>query len=185
MEGFWLVSYIFLWVITLLLVVTVLTHSRMLGLLHYRFGPANAKQLADGPELGTELDKLEAIYPSNENWNITFPQEKDLILIFISPQCSTCNELLPHVKDFSRNKNPYRVILISTLDDLAMNRAYVGFQKLENFEFVISEKLATNLNIEGTPYALYINQEGKVLAKGLVNNYENLIGLTKTAENLR
>ena len=42
MEGVWLISYIALWALTLLLCVVVLAHSRLLGLLHHRFGPAHA-----------------------------------------------------------------------------------------------------------------------------------------------
>ena len=185
MEIGWLVSYIILWLVTILLVVVVLAHSRMLGLLHYRFGPANAKQLADGPEIGKQFTKLSGIYPNQEKWNVKFPFDNDLVIVFVSPQCTTCNELLPHIKDFSHKQSSIKTVLVSTIDDLGMNRAYISYRGLEKLEYVISEKMGIDLNIEGVPYALYINQAGVLSAKGLVNNYENLLGLTKSAENFK
>lgn len=183
MEGGWLISYIVLWAVTLLLVIVVLTHSRMLGLLHYRFGPANAKPLADGPDIGESLKRLTGIQPNREEWSLKFPTSGDLILIFISPQCSTCNEVLPHIRDFSQNRKDLRTVLVSTIDDIGMNKAYVNYRGLEKLEYIINEALSDDLNIQGVPYALYVDQSGTVRSKGLVNNYENLIGLTKSAQN--
>jgi methylamine dehydrogenase accessory protein MauD len=180
MEGVWLVSYIILWVITLLLVVVVLAHSRLLGLLHYRVGPAAARPLADGPTIGTQLQQISGLSVNGEPWTMNFPSKSDLVLVFVSPQCSTCNETLPHIEDFSRNQDSTQIVLMSTIDDIGMNRAYVSYRNLEKLNFVINEKLSNDLNIEAVPYALYLNTEGKVIAKGVVNNYENLIGLKQS-----
>ncbi len=182
MEGGWLISYIVLWVMTLLLVIVVLAHSRLLGLLNYRVGPANAKSLADGPEIGEKLTKLTGIYPNQAKWDVKFPISMDLVLVFVSPQCSTCNEVLPHIKDFFERQKTIKTILISIIDDIRMNQAYIAYRDLEKMEYVMSEKMGDDLKIEGVPYALYVNQEGVVSAKGLVNNYENLVGLTNSAE---
>ncbi|MGI8638680.1 MAG: hypothetical protein ACR2MG_01825 [Pyrinomonadaceae bacterium] len=183
MEGGWLISYIVLWAITLLLVIVVLAHSRLLGLLHYRFGPAAARPLADGPDIGTKLKEISGINVNSEKWAMSFPADSELVLVFVSPQCSTCNALLPHISDFSRAESSIKVVLMSTIDDVGMNRAYVGYRNLEKMTYIFNEKLSEELNIEATPYALYINKKGEVAAKGLVNNYENLNGLKKAAEN--
>jgi hypothetical protein len=70
---------------------------------------------------------------------------------------------------------------MSTINDIGMNRAYVRYRNLEKLNFIINEDLADKLNIEAIPYALYIDKQGKVVAKGVVNNYENLIGLREIA----
>jgi methylamine dehydrogenase accessory protein MauD len=183
MESGWLISYIVLWAITLLLVVVVLAHSRLLGLLHYRFGPAAARPLADGPDIGTKLKEISGIDVNSEKWAMSFPSDSELVLVFVSPQCSTCNEILPHIRDFSRTESSIKVVLISIIDDIGMNRAYVGYRKLEKMTYIYNEKLSDELNIEAIPYALYLNKKGEVVAKGLVNNYENLKGLKKIAKN--
>lgn len=182
MENGWLISYLLLWIITLLLVVVVLVHSRMLGLLHYRFGPGNAKPLADGPEIGEKLKQLDGILPDNQKWKLEFPYSKDVVILFVSPQCNTCNEVLPHLQDFFNKHNSIETLLVSIIDDLGMNRAYIAYRGLDKMKYIISEKMGDDLEIEGVPYSLYINRQGIVCAKGLVNNYENLIGLVKSAE---
>jgi methylamine dehydrogenase accessory protein MauD len=181
MESGWLISYVILWMITLLLVAVVLAHSRLLGLLHYRVGPTAARQLADGPVIGTQLQFISGLNVNGEKWQMNFPSAGELILIFVSPQCSTCNETLPHIEDFSRSQNLTQIILMSTINDIGMNRAYVRYRNLEKLNFIINEDLADKLNIEAIPYALYIDKQGKVVAKGVVNNYENLIGLREIA----
>jgi methylamine dehydrogenase accessory protein MauD len=181
MEGGWLISYLALWCLTILLSLVILAHSRLLGLLHHRFGPAAARSLADGPEVGTKLELLAGQRLDGNAWSWVFPSSGEVVLIFISPQCQTCNELLPHVKDFVHAHKKFKVVLVSTIDHLSMNRAYVDYQNLERLNYVIGAKLADDLNIEGTPYALCLSREGVVQGKGLVNNYEHLAGLSQTA----
>ena len=182
METGWLISYVILWAITILLVVVVLAHSRLLGLLHYRFGPAAARPLADGPDIGTQIKEIFGLNVNNERWSMNFPAKMELVLIFISPQCSTCNEILPHIADFALTEKSLNVVLMSIIDDVGMNRAYVAYKNLDKMTYLINEKLSDELNIEAIPYALYLNTEGILVAKGLVNNYENLKGLKKIAQ---
>lgn len=139
--------------------------------------------MADGPEIGSKLEQLFGKQADGQRRSWTFPASSDLIAIFISPQCQTCNALLPHVKDFARENERLEVVLVSTLDNPEMNRAYVGYQRLEKLSYIVNQELADELAIEGTPYAVYLNEQGIVSAKGLVNNYENLVGLAHSASN--
>ncbi len=180
MEGFWLISYLALWTLTLLLAVLILAHSRLLGLLHHRFGPGQARPLADGPELGARLKRLAGRRLDGSAWVHAFPAEADLIVLFVSPQCQTCNELMPHAKDFVRAHPDVPLVLLSTLGDLAMNRAYVGFLRLERLTYVVAPQASDELKVEGTPYALHLDREGTVTAKGLVNTYEQLVSLRQS-----
>jgi methylamine dehydrogenase accessory protein MauD len=179
MEGAWLVSYIALWLLTAVLAIVVLAHSRLLGLLHYRLGPTGARPLADGPELGSTVTRLQGRTLDGAPWSYTFPAPREVLAIFVSPQCQTCNSLLPHIADFVRVHPDVDLLLISTLDDPAMNRAYVAFSRLpqERLTYVLGARQAADLNIEGTPYAVYLDDAGVVRNKGVVNNYEHLFGL--------
>ena len=157
MDNGWLISYIFLWIVVLLLVAIVLVHSRMLGLLHYRFGPATAKALADGPDIGSKLINLSGVYPTKIKWSLTFPVASNLVLVFVSPQCSTCNETLPHIADFSQAQTSIKTILVSIIDDIKMNQAYIAYRGLEKMEYVISEKMADDLYVKRTELLQYLN----------------------------
>lgn len=179
MEGAWLISYLALWGLTLVLGLVVLAHSRLLGLLHQRLGPGLARPMSDGPELGTRLDRLMGRRLDGTAWTYEFPAATETVLVFVSPQCQTCNELLPHVKDFVRAHREVALVLLSTLDHPAMNQAYVAYRGLERLPYVLAARLASELEIEGTPYAVFLDRQGVVTAKGLVNNYEHLVSLRR------
>ncbi len=179
MEGAWLISYLVLWLLTLLLAVVVLAHSRLLGLLHHRLGPAGARFLEDGPALGTTVPRLEGQRLDGKAWFYQFPAPREALVVFLSPQCQSCNALLPHVKDFVRTQTDLDLILISTLDDLAMNRAYVAYLGLEHLLYIRGGRQAEALDISGTPFALFLDSAGVVRNKGVVNNYEHLLGLRR------
>jgi methylamine dehydrogenase accessory protein MauD len=175
MEEGWLILTIAQWVLIACMGLVLLAHSRLIGLLHMRLGPAGARPLADGPPVGERLDTLSASQLDGSPWVVTFPQRTTTILIFISPQCQTCNALLPHVKDFTRTRPGQSVTLVSTIDDAAMNRAYIAYRRIEGLPYVLGEDLSVRLDIEATPYALRIDEAGTVVAKGVVNTFENLV----------
>ena len=177
MEGPWLISYLVLWALTVLLVLVVLAHSRLLGLLHHRIRPSAARPMADGPTLGTPFTRLAGSRLDGTSWTCEFPNTGGMILVFMSPQCQTCNELMPHVKDFVRANAGDNLILVSLLEDPLMNQAYVRFQRLEKVPYIIAPRLAIEMSVEGTPYAISLSRDGVVTAKGLVNNYEHLTSL--------
>jgi methylamine dehydrogenase accessory protein MauD len=181
MEGPWLISYVVLWVLVLGMSVVILAHSRLLGVLHHRFGPAGAKQLADGPDIGSSLTELEARRFDGSVWKRQSPAERDLLLVFVSPQCQGCDRLAPHVVDFAHNHSEVEVVLLSTLDDSGMNDAFVAYRKLSKQTYLNGIKLAEDLQVDGTPYGVWIDRHGIVRGKGLVNHYEHLLSGTQLA----
>src|SRR5262249_31730042 len=78
------------------------------------------------------------------------------------------------VRDFIREWPDVTVSLVSTIDDAHMNQAYIAYRRIEDLPYLLGEQLAERLDIEGTPYALRIDRDGTVLAKGIVNTFENL-----------
>jgi methylamine dehydrogenase accessory protein MauD len=157
----------------------VLAHSRLLGLLHMRLGPAGARPLADGPAVGTQLGPLQAKLLDGSPWSMRFPHASSTILVFISPQCQTCNALVPHVQDFVRLNPSANLQLVSTIDDTGMNRAYVTYRRVQGPPYLLGEAMAAELDVEATPYALLVDEAGIVRAKGVVNTYENLVLLAQ------
>jgi methylamine dehydrogenase accessory protein MauD len=177
MAGGWLISYIALWCLVLAMGVVILAHSRLLGLLHHRFGPAGAKTLADGPAIGAKLDSISRTRPDGAGWTWTFPATTELMLVFVSPQCQSCDALMPHVRDFVRAHKEIQLALVSTLPDRAMNAAFIDYRDLRGIVYVMAGGLDNQLEIEGTPYAIRVDKEGIVRRKGLVNHYEHLASL--------
>jgi len=175
-EGGWLASYIALWVLTVALAVLTLSQFRLIGLLYQRIGPGVARSLADGPEIGSKLDGLHGLTLQGVSWQRRLPAARDVLLVFMSPQCQTCDELMPHVKDFvARHRQQIDVLLVSVLGDLGMNQAYVRFAQLAALDYIIGPQLADALDIAATPYTLKVTRDGVIVAKGITNNYEHLV----------
>jgi methylamine dehydrogenase accessory protein MauD len=175
-------SVVVLWIVVLALGFLALAHSRLIGLLLQRIGPGIARPVAEGPPVGTRVEKLQATTLFGQSWTKQFPAENESLAIFISPQCQACNELMPHVKDFLGCFGARAELhLFSLLSDPAMNRAYVDFAKLEEARYLIADRLAAKLQVTGTPYGFKFDRNGVILAKGIVNHFEHLVSLWNVA----
>jgi methylamine dehydrogenase accessory protein MauD len=178
LDGLWLGSYIALWIVVVCLGLLALSHSRLLGLMYQRIGPGVARPLPEGPAVGTRIDEIEAITVHGAPWSRRFPIENESIVIFVSPQCQACSELIPHVKDFlGRLGSRTDLYLLSVLGDAAMNRAYVEYAKLHNTPYLIADSFARRVQVSGTPYGFKLDKNGTILAKGVVNHFEHLASL--------
>ena len=177
MEGYWLISYVALWLVTIVLGIVVLAHSRLIGLLHHRLAPSAAKTLADGPEIGARVPDLSGRRLDGARWTLSFPSERPVLMLFISPLCELCNELAPHALDFAAAHRDVALVLLSTLEDAGMNRAFVRYRRLGPLVYCIAPALADQLSISGTPYAVLVSPQGVAVRKGLVNHYEHLRSL--------
>jgi len=177
--GPWLVSYVVLWLLVLALAAAVLSHSRLLGVLHHRLAPSAAKPLSDGPPAGARLTGIEAQSLDGGTWQLRFPSAQGALVLFISPLCESCQDLIPHALDFADGGYPVPLYLVSTLGDIGMNRAFVRYRKLDSLIYLIGERLAEDLAIRGTPYALFLDSQGVVRRKGVVNHLEHLRSLVE------
>lgn len=183
MEGIWLGSYIALWVVVVALGLVVLSHSRLLGLMYQRIGPGVARPLPEGPDVGKRIEEIQAMTLLGQPWSRQFPIGNESMLIFVSPQCQACSELVPHVKDFlNRLGAEADVHLLSVLKDPGMNRAYVEYAKLHNAPYLIADAFARQIQVGATPYGFKLDKNGVILAKGVVNHFEHLASLWNITE---
>ena len=172
------ISLVVLWIVVVALGLLVLSQSRLIGLLLQRIGPGIARPVAEGPAVGTRIEEIEAATLFGQPWIRRFPIATDSLAIFVSPQCQTCNELIPHVKDFlARFGSRVELNLFSLLADPSMNRAYVDFAKLENVPYLIADRFAAKLQVAGTPDGFKFDKNGVILAKGIINHFEHLVSL--------
>jgi methylamine dehydrogenase accessory protein MauD len=172
-----------LWVIVVALGLLALSHSRLLGLMYLRMGPGVARPLPEGPAVGSSIPEITATTVHGQTWTRQFPVAGESLLIFISPQCQACNELMPHVRDFvERLGAKAEIHLLSVLGDVPMNRAYVEFARLENVPYLIADTFARHIDIASTPFGFKLDRNGRVLAKGVVNHFEHLASLWNVTE---
>jgi len=134
------------------LAIAVLALAREVGMLRLRLGPAAALEIPEeGPEVGDRIDLVDR-FPS-------LPSGAIGLAVFTSEGCRVCRGLAPAISSLSGDP------------DLAV----------EVFDEVADADAWNELGIPGSPFALAVDVNGTVLAKGTFNNLAQLESVLATA----
>jgi hypothetical protein len=138
------------------LAVVVLALAREVGMLRLRLGPASALEIAhEGPEIGGRIGLVE---------RFGFASGTELALaVFSSEGCHVCRGLEPAVDSLRREPS----IAVEVFD--------------ERRDSDVWEAVA----VPGAPYAIALERDGTVGAKGAFNNLSQLESILATAERRR
>lgn len=177
MNGIWLISYIALWILVILLTIIVLGLVRQLGLIHLRLGPEHSILTpTEGLEIGSPAPEFQATDIVNKvNFNLTRLKGRPSLLIFVSPTCRPCLELMPHIANFwqSRHKKLNVVLLSQASDGANLNLVNVPIPVLSDPEGTITKAY----QVRATPFAYRLDDAGFVRRRGIVNKFEDLESL--------
>jgi methylamine dehydrogenase accessory protein MauD len=99
------------------------------------------------------------------------------LLLFLSPGCSICETLLPAVRSAQGAERGWLDIVLASDGELGQHEAFVRDKGLTNFSYVLSEKLGRSYGVAKLPYAVLIDEAGKLSSTGLVNTREHLESL--------
>ncbi len=183
LEGMWWASYAALWVLILLEMVMTLALARQVGLLHTRLRPTGARMGNVGLELGELAPSFSKKDLNGRLITLGVEHGRPTLLIFLSPGCSICADLVPGILTLYQHEREYtEIIVISLLKDEAENQAFVERHRLGGVPYVISPEIGDNYHVPTAPYAMLVDSEGKIKTKGLVNNLEHLESLLNTLD---
>jgi hypothetical protein len=138
------------------LTIALLALAREVGMLRLRLGPSSALEVShEGPELGGRVALIE---------RFRLDRRTELaVAVFTSVGCHVCRALAPAVD--SLRSEPSLAVL--------------------SFEESADSDAWESLAIPGAPYALAIEPDGTVTAKGTFNNLAQLESIIATAERRR
>jgi methylamine dehydrogenase accessory protein MauD len=94
--------------------------------------------------------------------------------MFVSPTCPVCKKLIPIVKSVAGAESRWLDLIFTSDGEAAEQDGLVRKYQLESFPFVLSSELGMTYRVSKLPYAVLIDDEGVVRAKGLVNTREHL-----------
>jgi hypothetical protein len=135
------------------LAVALLALAREVGMLRLQLGTQGALEIAgEGPEVGTRAADLSERIGLN---GADFG-----LAVFTSVGCHICQTLVPAIDNVAKDPR----VAVATFDEVA------------------EAELWRSLEIPGSPFALTLDREGIVLAKGTFNNLAQLESLLATAE---
>ena len=138
------------------LAVAVLALAREVGMLRLRLGPATALEIAEeGPPLFSHTSLISRFRLD--------PETGLALAVFVSQDCHVCRSLEPSIRVLAGDP---RVAV-------------------ESFEEEVESAVWAELEIPGSPFAVAVDRQGAVLAKGTFNNLAQLESVLATAERRR
>jgi hypothetical protein len=135
------------------LAIAVLALAREVGMLRLQLGTQGALEIeGEGPEIGSRPAGLSELMGRN---GADFG-----LAVFTSEGCGICQTLAPAIDNVAKDPR----VAVATFDEVA------------------EAELWRTLEIPGSPFALGLDSEGTVLAKGTFNNLAQLESVLATAE---
>jgi len=173
------VSNAVLWVVVIALSVALLAVVRQLGVLHERIAPVGALMLAKGLKVGDSAPQIAV--QDLEGRSITVgaarTDERAALIMFVSPTCPVCKALLPALKSSLAAERDWLDIILASDGEIASQREFVLAHRLGGFPYVVSAPLGISYQVSRLPFAVLIDAQGVLRARGIVNSREHLESL--------
>ena len=183
MSGFFLASQIFLWIAVGVLGVLVAALARQVGVLHERIAPAGALTLHQKVNVGDKGPDMNLPALDGSLVRIGGVRSgRSQLLFFLSPDCPVCKTLLPVLKSARSAERSWVDVVLASDGDEADHRRLVMAQGLADIPYVLSEDLGRALGVSKLPYAVLLDEQGRIASLGLVNNREHLESLFEAKE---
>jgi methylamine dehydrogenase accessory protein MauD len=167
------VSTVLLWLAVGVLALLVLALARQVGVLHERVAPLGALMLDQGPKVGERAPIFEIKDLLGRPTRLGGLRERPLLLLFVSSTCPVCKKILPIALRLAREEN-LDLALIGDEREEDLRRLAQG---LAEVQVLNAPEVGQAYKVGKIPYAVLIDPEGVIRAKGLVNNREHLESL--------
>jgi methylamine dehydrogenase accessory protein MauD len=173
------VSNATLWFVVIALSVALLAVVRQLGVLHERISPVGALMLAKGLKVGEFAPRIavQDIEGRALTLGAARTDERATLLMFVSPTCPVCKALLPVLKSNLASERAWLDIVLTSDGDAASQVEYVAAQRLNSFSYIVSAPLGVAYQVSRLPFAVLIDAQGVLRARGIVNSREHLESL--------
>lgn len=180
MSGAWLVSYIVLWGVVLFQGAVIFLLMRQLGMMYLGTAQGVAR---DGLAAGQRAPSFALPAVAGSTVSLEDFRGTPLLLVFGSPGCGPCRNLIPDLNVFARERAQELRTLFLSRGDLEETSRFVQEVGVEVPVAVHpDESLPEQYKARVTPFAFLIDGEGIVRAKGLANNRSHLEMLVTVAD---
>ena len=171
------ISLWLLWGVVIILALTVLALARQVGVLHERVAPAGALLNGAGPGVGEHSPRLEvhALAGNAVTVGGSLAVGRALLMLFVSHTCPICKKLIPVAQHFTKTER-LEVLYVGDGDVAEQNKLIAQFG-IDGKRFVNGPEIGLAYRIDKLPYAVLLDDEGLISAKGLVNSREHLESL--------
>ena len=179
-----IVSNVLLWLGFIAMALVNFALLRQVGVLYERVAPAGAlainKKLEVGqfaPELSVQTLTAQAITVGGQR-----ARSKSQLLFFVSPDCPVCKTLLPAIKSAAKAEAAWIDLILVSDGDRQDHAGYVSRHGLGGYPYVVSATLGKTYGVARLPYAVLIEEQGRIASMGIVNSREHLDSLFEAKE---
>lgn len=177
------VSQILLWAAVIVQALLIAALARQIGVLHERIAPAGALSLPQSVKVGEVATPLTLTTVAGGTIEVGGKRNgrgrdgRSQLLFFASPDCPVCKSLLPVVRSAARAEASWVDVVIAGDGPVAGYRQMAKTHGVEDMPMVLSEALGRAYGVSKLPYAVLIDEAGRVASTGLVNSREHLESL--------
>jgi methylamine dehydrogenase accessory protein MauD len=173
------VSNVTLWFVVIGLSLALLAVVRQLGVLHERIAPVGALMLAKGLKVGefAPTVTVQDLDGRSLTLGAVRTDERATLLMFVSPTCPVCKVLLPVLKSSLASEREWLDIILASDGENSRQREFVLAHRLGGFPYVVSAPLGIAYQVSRLPFAVLIDAQGVLRARGIVNSREHLESL--------
>lgn len=176
------VSNLLLWLVVLALLVAVFALARQIGILYERVAPMGALMIDSGPKVGEAAPRLDVASLQGAMVPIGAAAAHSQLLFFLSPTCPVCKKLLPILKSIAAAESGWLRLVFASDGEAQEHKAFSQRAGLDSYPYLLSTELGMAFKIGKLPYAVLLDESGRVRAKGLVNSREQLESLFTAKE---
>jgi len=179
-----IISNILLWVVVVVMGVMLFALVRQIGVLYERVAPAGALMINQNLKVGGQAPSLDLQDINGGLITIGgIPEnKKSKLIFFVSPTCPVCKTLLPVVKSATKSEKDWLDFILASDGENNDHKGYISEHKLESFTYISSEILGRSYGVSKLPYAVLIDEQGKIASMGIINSREHLESLFESKE---
>jgi len=179
-----IISNIVLWVLVVTMAIVIYALTRQIGVLFERVAPAGALAVNQNLKVGQSAPELalQTIDAKLIDLGGASKDGKSQLLFWVSPDCPVCKTLLPALKSAASAESDW-INLVLASDGMELDhKGYIDQYGLQDHPYVVSELLGKTYGVAKLPYAVVIDELGKVASMGIINSREHLESLFEAKE---
>lgn len=157
---------------------------RQLAVIHLRLGPEDKLTTTrEGLDIGSYVPEFTAIdVVHKREVGLQDLKGRRSVLVFVSPSCGPCIQLMPHLAVFQRERGrKINVVVVSNSGADAASKLAATQKSTMTMLADPEGTIAQAYQARATPFAYHLDKEGRVQRRGIVNDLAGLEALLENA----
>lgn len=187
-EMVWVTSLLALWVVVLLMAFLLAGALRQLGLIALRLGDDPGPLITrEGLERGSQAPAFTAIdAETGDRVDHTDLESRARMIVFLSPSCVACRNLIVGLNEVVATRGNEFDFLVICRDTAGSCRDFARLRSIRPRVLVDADgEIERRFEVDATPFAYLVDYEGRVLLRGIVNNWQQLDAMLEQEGNLQ